>query len=917
MKRKMDLHLILVFLAALIPAILLSACGNAKKEAGEELAAGVPTIGFTECYNCHADANNPASFSSAFGDSGVVNPTATRDAVGWINSPHANNESWDGANFVKTYTASMNTGFPYYGYEGLGTDPNCTTACHDPLGEGMTISEYFIETGNALLGRVDRPVIGCEACHGGGGNHWGVGPLPYAKPGPSRCGQCHNDTFSDQHNHTAFHPEGDSIIEDYNVSSHASSTNEHVYVEGSTTDVSARCSRCHTDEGARNYVPVTSGTATYNDLINAMNNMPNVANASAVQCRTCHNAHNPLRLLGELDGVAPGAWSDEFKTCTSCHQLLKATGSLNDQAYHTPYDTAGNVVNSFGSVEEIIPDTHYDSSTTPQLTGGADTDFVADTGGIEGYVIVPSATHSTATGTANTNTGICRDCHNPHKADTTINKQWARSAHGGHILEKKEAASNVYTAAVLDGDAPGWIHYNWKRTGRAACQRCHTSTGFRNFANNQAAYDADGNTTPDTSNDFSHLSGGQAELLYCWACHTDNIGTMRNPGQISANYNAFIGSGTTSTLAASVTYTYPDVSKSNVCMGCHTGRENGDSIAQLNTQPTPTTANFSNLGFINSHYLTAGGTVFTATGYEYASRDYASPSSYMHDKIGSSAAANTGTSGPCAGCHMSTPESHLFLPVTRDANETITAVTSTVCAVCHPSGEALTVDATMLENQKTLLADSLEALLRQLDARGYYFRSSHPYFFRPRVTTGTVSVTNGSATVTGTGTSWSTAGIVTTGSNPDRFKVNLDGTYYVVAAVVSDTELTLTTAYAGTTVANASYSIIRSGSTSGGVTNWLTSGDADTTGAVTGKNNMGAAFNLNLLEHDPGAFAHNRYYAKRLVYDAIDWADDNNMNYSVGATLNALDATEHPYKADAISYILVNGTATGASTERP
>ncbi len=48
---------------------------------------------------------------------------------------------------------------------------------------------------------------------------------------------------------------------------------------------------------------------------------------------------------------------------------------------------------------------------------------------------------------------------------------------------------------------------------------------------------------------------------------------------------------------------------------------------------------------------------------------------------------------------------------------------------------------------------------------------------------------------------------------------------------------------------------------------------------------MGAAFNFNLLEHDPGAYAHNRIYTKRLIYDSIDWVDDGIMNYSVGATL--------------------------------
>jgi hypothetical protein len=120
------------------------------------------------------------------------------------------------------------------------------------------------------------------------------------------------------------------------------------------------------------------------------------------------------------------------------------------------------------------------------------------------------------------------------------------------------------------------------------------------------------------------------------------------------------------------------------------------------------------------------------------------------------------------------------------------------------------------------------------------------------------------------------------------------------------------------------YTVIRSGSP-GGVSNWLTqagtgitpaaSTDTDTTGATTGRHNMGAAFNMNLLEHDPGAYVHNRMYAKRLLYDAIDWADDNSMNFSVGATLSGLDAGA-VFKAGAMKYLLPYGVL-GIPAERP
>ena len=178
-------------------------------------------------------------------------------------------------------------------------------------------------------------------------------------------------------------------------------------------------------------------------------------------------------------------------------------------------------------------------------------------------------------------------------------------------------------------------------------------------------------------------------------------------------------------------------------------------------------ANFSNTSFINSHYLTGGATVYTSSGYEYATRSYANVAFFEHDLIGTAAAPGTGDGGPCVGCHM-TPGRHTFKPVTfAPGTETITSIASTVCAVCHTGGFALTPAG--LNTEKEDHDAALAALDVALQARGFFFSTSNPYFFK--------------------------------GPN----------------------------------------------GTGGSVTNWLSTGDADTTGNTTGKNNMGAAFNLNLL----------------------------------------------------------------------
>ena len=68
--------------------------------------------------------------------------------------------------------------------------------------------------------------------------------------------------------------------------------------------------------------------------------------------------------------------------------------------------------------------------------------------------------------------------------------------------------------------------------------------------------------------------------------------------------------------------------------------------------------------------------------------------------------------------------------------------------------------------------------------------------------TGTATVTNGSATVTGSGTLW--LAYVTAG---DSFTVAGDGVMYDVASVDSDTQVTLSAPYAGTTASGVVYAI--------------------------------------------------------------------------------------------------------------
>jgi len=665
--------------------------------------------------------------------------------------------------------------------------------CHSSVTEALT--------GESIVAQYQRssphntPDLGCESCHGGGAMHNGVGPIPFPNPSPDRCASCHNGT-------RAVATNANTMFADSN---HATQT-----IRTGTT-----CKRCHSHEGAvlSNIAGYTGSLEIIEDPTN-QGRVPLVAEYTQINCSTCHEHGGGLRTVKATDAPAGNVvnWDpnnnrrvDQFDLCTSCHTLYNYNGTtlLVDGSTLTGGVVTGIVGQHEADWFRMLASTHYDN---PNTGLGPNSVLVGPANVIEGYNL------------RRTGANPCFDCHG-HEAKTntrnagtdptvtTIHTDWAQSAHAGHLLTAKYTAAineptdrtaaevaAVMNAGVIDDatlGGPGWIHYNWdQNTGtgnRAACQRCHTSTGLVNFVSNPTGYDP-------AANNFSHLSGWTAangspqnELLYCWGCHSNaGKGTLRNPGALTFTYTN------------NATVTYPDVSGSNMCMSCHTGRETGDSIKNDPSDGT-------NRNFINSHYLSAGGQLFGTTGYEYASRSYDNPSFFAHDEIGSSRARGTGSNGPCAGCHMTTANSHSFLPVTKDGTGAITAITSTACVTCHSGEFALTPAGLTTEEEEYQAA--LSALTATLAGKGIYYFNAHPYFFTAP---------------------------------------------YVV------------------------------GGTNTGFTNW-----AGVYGSVLWKDVMGAAFNANLLLHDPGGYVHNRFYSKRLIWDSIDFIYDGVLNNDVPAAIDA------------------------------
>jgi hypothetical protein len=105
------------------------------------------------------------------------------------------------------------------------------------------------------------------------------------------------------------------------------------------------------------------------------------------------------------------------------------------------------------------------------------------------------------------------------------------------------------------------------------------------------------------------------------------------------------------------------------------------------------------------------------------------------------------------------------------------------------------------------------------------------------------------------------------------------------------------------------------------VKDWMTYDSSNNAILGTGPNNMGAAFNYNVLIREPGAFAHNSIYAKRLIYDSISWLFDNDIKTTANtdgyfsdveaAIQNSVLTAQQ--KSDACNYLFTTGTYTYTS----
>jgi len=367
--------------------------------------------------------------------------------------------------------------------------------------------------------------------------------------------------------------------------------------------------------------------------------------------------------------------------------------------------------------------------------------------------------------------------------------------------------------------------------------------------------------------------------------------------------------------------TFPDVGNSNLCIACHSARESGDTIYL-------STADFSNKSFVNSHYMGAAATMYMANAFinfttltapaatnnelnaDGSKAAFASTKPYAknnlpdnvsvpafgiaggttsaHRRIGtplitgsetyltySTATGGTRnplsnvaitTNGPCVSCHMkadnpisgdTAQNENIPAPANRPGNghslQIDQATAQQLCLPCHADAPHLdggdgfgnpkytvvndlaTLTSAQIAPQSECYQNGLGLLTQILLAKYMikYDQTAYPYFYDlQKDPTGKTAVT-------------------------DWTRKNVAGV--TNAAVAAFNSATITPIPAG------------------GLTQ------------VQAKRLMGACFNLNLLTRDPGGYAHARTFVQRVVYDSLDFLDDNQMNFTALTSSRALN----------------------------
>jgi len=339
------MSLMVRIIPCMLPALLiLAGCGYNPKGSGRG-TPGIMEKGTVECLyaGCHDSINVTSGF----------NPDTS-----WADGRHGNPDNLPAMALSET---------------------SCI-ACHNPVEDGRNDSAYLFTSGitGAFLGTPERPVVGCEACHGSGMehyayNHTGQGdtapPVVYNPPYDPAFGDTHYQpaatvfkTFANPRHlltcgpcHSPTHHAGgtslDNLLANQYPEWYGADGQGFLYDDGHSDSLVVEsdqgmmtsavrgtpCAACHTVEGfVRYYAQGDTSWASSQAVIDRLISetadreiedpgpVPGSSALPQVSCVSCHPSHEPGVIVRALDGAVTGT-ETLANLCISCHNVRLLT----------------------------------------------------------------------------------------------------------------------------------------------------------------------------------------------------------------------------------------------------------------------------------------------------------------------------------------------------------------------------------------------------------------------------------------------------------------------------------------------------------------------------------------------------------------------------------------------------------------
>jgi len=596
-----------------------------------------------------------------------------------------------------------------------------------------------------------------------------------------------------------------------------------------------RCQRCHTVEGSVQLAQYT-GDADVMHLMDSLDPIDLEENLHPVTCAACHAPHDD-RVRYEIgpivndNALAVGNWDPNGNATSDQFDFCTSC--------HNYYNQDGILIGS-GSVASGTAPFYHNTAWYRTLTT-THYDDPTTTGIIEGYNV------------RQLGASPCFDCHghelrtNTRNADadpdpldpdqgSTIHSQWASSGHGGRLLTQVRTAADAIDCTDIDG-----LGNPSASLSRGRCEEIVDAAMM-------AGVDS-------TSGDaWVHYNWDEDGRQPCQDCHTATgaMNYLDDPATYDATLNDF------SHLDSWVGATGSGQNETLYCWGCHENSATGV---------------LRNPGAITRPY-TVGAVAVSLP--------------------------DVGSSNVCINCHGARGNMEGYFPdVVEDPSTDFTGLN----AGFGPGTKNVTEAHYLVAAATVYAADSRIGYEYSQPAGALLDYTPVPYFAHDAVGL------NADSPETGAGPC--VACHMETEETHLFEVVTKDETTGVITALNATSCITChdgshgAALQAGSAAAAAfleeeaegyheALEILRVGLLALGIE--FQTGypyfDTSVAGSWINEGNFGAAHNYNYLHHEPGAYAHNRIYAKRLLFDSIDWVD----NYTLDGTIT-IDAVTYPEAA--------------------